>query len=101
MAAQRKPNELLGITERSLITLPAKKARPSGGTSVRCPLDPWPCLITSDSEPANRPLLAGQVVFSFDPTRIRIRPASSEMVPHQEEGVECSDPSPRAIPLTR
>jgi hypothetical protein len=38
-----------------------------------------------DDDPAGKPLLDGQVVVSFDPTRIRLWPASAEMLQHLEE----------------
>jgi hypothetical protein len=42
-------------------------------------------LRVDDHDPARKPLLDGQVVVSFDPTRIRLWPASPEMLGVLEE----------------
>ena len=57
------------------------------GTTVRYRIElAGQRLTVDDHDPAGKPLLEGPVVVSFDPTRIRLWPASPEMLQQMEEG---------------
>jgi ABC-type Fe3+/spermidine/putrescine transport system ATPase subunit len=57
------------------------------GTTVRYRIElAGQTLTVDDHDPAGKPLLQGQVVVSFDPTRIRLWPASPEMLEQLEAG---------------
>jgi len=56
------------------------------GTTVRYRIElAGQTLTVDDHDPAGKPLLQGQVIVSFDPSRIRLWPANSEMLVHLEE----------------
>jgi ABC-type Fe3+/spermidine/putrescine transport system ATPase subunit len=56
------------------------------GTTVRYRIElAGQTLIVDDHDPAGKPLLDGSVVVSFDPTRIRLWPASPEMMQEMED----------------
>jgi len=56
------------------------------GTTVRYRIElAGQTLTVDDHDPAGKPLLDGSVVVSFDPTRIRLWPASPEMLQQLEE----------------
>ncbi len=56
------------------------------GTTVRYRIDlSGQHLTVDDHDPAGKPLLDGQVVVSFDPTRIRLWPATTEIMQQLEE----------------
>ncbi|MBI3084332.1 MAG: TOBE domain-containing protein, partial [candidate division NC10 bacterium] len=56
------------------------------GTTVRYRIElVGQSLTVDDHDPAGKPLLHGQVVVSFDPSRIRLWPASPEMLQQMEE----------------
>lgn len=56
------------------------------GTTVRYRIEmAGQRLTVDDHDPAGKPLLEGPVTVSFDPTRIRLWPASPEMLEHLEE----------------
>ncbi len=56
------------------------------GTTVRYRIElAGQTLTVDDHDPAGKPLLQGPVVMSFDPTRIRLWPASPEMLGVLEE----------------
>ena len=56
------------------------------GTTVRYRIEfAGQSLTVDDHDPAGKPLLQGEVVVSFDPTRIRLWPASLEMLEQMED----------------
>ncbi len=56
------------------------------GTTVRYRIElAGQSLTVDDHDPAGKPLLQGEVLVSFDPTRIRLWPASPEMLRQLEE----------------
>ena len=56
------------------------------GTTVRYRIElAGQQLTVDDTDPAGKPLLQGPVVVSFDPSRLRLWPASPEMLQHLEE----------------
>jgi len=56
------------------------------GTTVRYRIElAGQGLTVDDHDPAGKPLLDGQVALSFDPTRIRLWPASPKLLEQMEE----------------